>query len=100
MTSLLRCTGLCEVPKDVIERYREGNFPTMAMNAMCVGKCTLDSHIGDPKQQPIPRLGRYIRRVIYGLLMPLMSTSSAQGIEEYYGSTVVNASGKPWNYVA
>ena len=99
-TSLLRCTGLCEVPKDVIERYREGNFPTIAMNAMCVGKCTLDSDIGDPNQQPMPRLGRYIRRVIYGLLINLLSTSSAQRIEEYYRSTVVNASEKPWNYVA
>ena len=97
-TSLLRCTGLCEVPKDVIERYREGNFPTIAMNAICVGKCTLDSHIGDPKQLPIPQLGRYTRRIMYGLTMPLLSTSSAQGIEEYYRSTVVNASG--WNYVA
>ena len=99
-TSLLRCSGSREIPKDVIERYREGNFPTIAMNAICVGKCMLDSHIGDPKQLPIPQLGRYTRTIIYGLVIDLLSTSSAQGIEEYYRSTVVNASGKPWNYVA
>ena len=99
-TSLFRCSGSREIPKDVIERYREGNFPTIAMNAICVGKCTLDTHIGDPKQLPIPRLGRYTRTIIYGLAIDLLSTSSIQGIEEYYRSTVVNASGKPWNYVA
>ena len=98
-TSLLRCSGQSEIPKDVIERYREGSFPTIAMNAICVGKCTLDSDIGDPNQQPISVLGCYTRRFIYGLTMPLLSTSSAQEIDEYYRCTKMKASGNPWDYV-
>jgi len=102
-TTLLRCSGLAsQIPVNVVERYREGNFPIAVMNAICVGKCTLDSDIGDPEQLPIPRLGRYTRRLIYGLAVPLMSTSYAHGVEEYYRSTaIINSERNPcWDYMA
>ena len=98
----LRCSGDNKVLERVIPQYRRGCFPPQVMNAVCVGKCTLDSNVGDPDQPPIPHIGRYIRRVAYGLASPLMSRSYRNSIEEYYRSEEKSCSddSKPWEYFA
>ena len=99
-TTQLHCSGSCGLPENIVRMYRQGSYPVIVMNAVCIGKCTLDSDVGDPEQPPVPKLGRYIRRVMYGLASLLMSRSFRNGIEEYYRSVEQNDSKKPWKYVA
>ena len=69
------------------------------MNAICIGKCTLDPNIRDPDQPPIPLLGRPVRQMMYGFAMPLMSASHRRCITEYHRNEKVDEAENPWGYM-
>jgi hypothetical protein len=56
------------VPVEVLEAYRNGTFPVLALNAMTIGKCVLEQVVGDLEQDPPPVLARHVRQFIYGLV--------------------------------
>ena len=69
-TSTLECLSSCEsFNKHVVEKYREGNFPDLVIDAVCVGKCALNPDIGDADQPPVQQMGWQVRSVMYGLAM-------------------------------
>ena len=89
-TSTLECLSSCEsFKKHVVEKYREGNFPDLVIDAVCVGKCALNPDIGDADQPPVQQIGCNVRSEMYGLAMPL-STRKRRIIEEYYRSDKPN----------
>ena len=96
--SKLRCSGSDQLPINIVRSYRIGNYPVVVVNAICVGKCTLDADVGDPQLPPVPQLGQPIRQVMYGLATPLMSRTIRRCVVEYYRSDKQGDGKKPWEY--
>ncbi len=96
----LRCHASHDSFRQVVRQHREGNFPVLMMDAVCVGQCVLDSDVGDPAQPPVPFMGQHVRKIMYGLATPFMSRSSRDCIDEYCRSEQQKSAEKPWEYVA
>ena len=94
----LRCLQSDRLPQDFVKNYRQAKFPAMIVNAICVGKCTLDHNIGDPDQPPIPLLGRPVRQMMYGFATPLISVSYRKCITEYHRNEKMDEVKKAWAY--
>ena len=95
----LQCSQSDRLPEGIVKNYRLANFPSLVVNAICLGKCTLDPNIGDPDQPPIPLLGRPVRQMMYGFAMPLMSASHRRCITEYHRNEKVDEAENTWEYM-
>ncbi len=82
----------------VVQLHRYGNYPITVLDAICVGKCLLDSDVGDAEQLPVPFLGQQVRQIIYGLATPFMNRSFRTSISEYCRSEKPRDAAKPWEY--
>lgn len=84
VSTTMQCSKPCDLPIPILERYRNGTFPVLGMNAITLGKCVLEQFVGDQEQPPFTALGLPVRQVIYGLLSTLMNRKE---IEEYHRAT-------------
>lgn len=83
-STTLRCSKPCPLPPEILERYRKGVFPVLALNAVTLGKCVLEQFVGDKEQPSFTELSCPVRQAIYGLVSPLMSLQSRRAIQEYH----------------
>ena len=88
VSTTMECFKPCDLPSEILQSYRSGLFPVLAINAITLGKCVLDQAVGD-LQQPSPvLLGLPVRQLLYGIMSSLMCQREKR-IEEY-SSTVSN----------
>ena len=99
-TTTIMCSRGVEFPKDILLKYRTCIYPETVVNAVSVGKCTLEVQVGDSEQPPASHLGKHIRQFMYGLATPLMRRDLRKCVIEYYRSEVLNGGISPWKYAA
>ena len=83
-SSSIECSKPCPLPVPVLEAYRRGAFPVLAVNAVTIGKCALEQIVGDKEQPPIPVLGRPVRELMYGIASRLMNGEGRARILEFH----------------
>lgn len=84
-STTMRCSKPCDIPSDILQNYRSGLFPVLAVNVVTLGKCVLDQAVGD-QQQPSPvELGLPVRQLMYGVLSSLRK-QEGERIEEYFSN--------------
>lgn len=83
-SSSIECSKPCPLPSPVLQAYRRGTFPVLAVNAMTIGKCVLEQVVGDREQPPIPVLGRPVRELMYGIVSGLMNGGGRAKILEFH----------------
>lgn len=86
VSTTLKCSKPKDLPVPVLQAYRNGSLPFLAINAMTIGKCVLEQVVGDLEQPPPPVLGRPVRQLLYGLVSSLMNQEGRAGIREFYRS--------------
>lgn len=80
----IECSKPCHLPVPILEAYRSGTFPVLAVNAMTIGKCVLEQMVGDEEQPPPPVLGCPVRQLMYGLVSSLLNKKGQAGILEFH----------------
>lgn len=83
VSTTLKCSKPKDLPIPVLQAYRNGSLPFLAINAMTIGKCVLEQVVGDLEQPPTPMLGRPVRQLIYGLVSGLMNQEGRERILEF-----------------
>ncbi|KXJ27112.1 protein asteroid homolog 1 [Exaiptasia diaphana] len=61
-------TNLSDVPKYVIDRHREGDFPSRYFGVISCARHILKFQIEDVKQKTANRCSKKLRQIIYGIL--------------------------------
>ena len=96
VSTTLRCSKPCEIPLPIIQGFRKGTFPLLALDAMTTGECVLEQCVGDLDQPPVSTLGLPVRQLIYGFTSSLMKHGGKTHINEYYR----NSKGEDLRYEA
>ncbi len=85
-STIIRSSKPCDSPPQILEGYRNGTFPVIAINAMTLGEFVLEQCVGDQDQPPTSTLGLPVRQLIYGLVSNLMDQSGRACIKEHHPS--------------
>ena len=83
VSTTMKCSLSCDIPCPILEAYRNGTFPVLAINAMTLGECVLEHCVGYQDLPPTSELGLSVRELIYGLVSDLMGSTC---IKEYHRS--------------
>ena len=60
------------LPSWILEQYRTGSFSTSVLDPMILNECMLPTIIDDPRKDSSMKIGKPLRRHLYGLLKPYL----------------------------